>query len=158
MKRHESIVALSREHHFGLLFCWKIRQGLKMHVPAERIQRYVKYFWDNHLQGHFKLEETILFPLLLRDNLVEQAISEHEHIRQLVKTTISVEPVKPDQLITLADILDAHVRFEERTLFPYLEKELPENKLSELGMRLQVSHQACEKDYPDEFWVQDRKL
>lgn len=158
MKRHESIVALSREHHFGLLFCWKVRQGLKMHVPSERIQPYVKYFWDNHLQGHFKVEETLLFPLL-RDNLVEQAISEHEHIRQLVKTVITVEPVKPDQLLTLADILDDHVRFEERTLFPYLEKELPENKLSELGMRLQVSHQTREKDdYPDEFWVQDRKL
>ncbi len=152
MKRHESIVVLSREHHFGLLFCWKIRQGLKKHVQLERIQSYVKYFWDSHLQQHFE-EETLLFNEL-QDSLCERAISEHIHIKLLVDTIINLEPIQPDQLNQLADVLDDHIRFEERILFPYLEKELTEDKLAEIGARLQQLHPVREKDdYPDEFWV-----
>ena len=152
MKRHESIIVLSREHHFGLLFCWKIRQGLKKQVPAKRIQPYVKYFWDNHLQRHFE-EETFLFDAL-QDSLCERAISEHIRITQLVENVISTESVQLDQLNLLADFLDDHIRFEERTLFPHLEKELTENKLAEIGMHLQQLHPMHEKDdYPDEFWV-----
>ncbi|RYY14781.1 MAG: hemerythrin domain-containing protein [Chitinophagaceae bacterium] len=153
MKRHESIVLLSREHHFGLLFCWKIRQGIKKQVLPERMQSYVKYFWDNHLLKHFVEEETILFTAS-QDDLVSQAIADHRHIRQLVEDTNLGKPVKPEQFKSIADALDDHIRFEERVLFPHLEKELPEIKLIELGNRLQQLHQAPEDDnYVDEFWV-----
>lgn len=153
MKRHESIVALSREHHFGLLFCWKIRQGIKKQVPPERIRPYVKYFWDNHLQGHFEEEETLLFAYL-QDNLVEQAVFEHKHIRELVETVGNINPATENQLNNLADTVDDHIRFEERTLFPHIERELPEEKLAELEVRLRKLHQGQEKDdYLDEFWI-----
>lgn len=35
MKRNENLVPLSRDHHFGLLCCWKIRQGIKKEVSQE---------------------------------------------------------------------------------------------------------------------------
>lgn len=153
MKRHESIVTLSRQHHFGLLFCWKIRQGIKKEVPADRIQPYIKYFWENHLQKHFEEEETLLF-ILMQDSLVEEAIAEHKHIRQLMRAFFTTETVDPTQLNILADTLDNHIRFEERILFPHMEEKLPEEKLTELGSRLQELHPIREKDdYPDEFWV-----
>jgi len=153
MRRHESIVALSRDHHFGLLFCWKIRQGIKKQLPAERIKPYVKYFWDNHLRLHFEEEETLLFTAL-QDNLVAQAIAEHKHIKQLVGTITGTGPFQPDQFRALADALDKHIRFEERILFPYIEETLSEEKLTLLGKRLKQIHQTGEKDnYPDEFWV-----
>lgn len=153
MKRHESIVTLSREHHFGLLFCWKIRQGVKKQVPAERIQPYIKYFWENHLQKHFEEEETLLF-ILMQDSLVEEAIAEHKHIRQLMRAFFTTETVDPTQLNILADTLDNHIRFEERILFPHMEEKLSEEKLAELGSRLHELHPIREKDdYPDEFWV-----
>ena len=28
LKRNPNLVPLSREHHYGLLFCWKLKQGL----------------------------------------------------------------------------------------------------------------------------------
>lgn len=157
MKRHDSIVVFSREHHFGLLFCWKIKQGVKKQVPTERIQPYIKYFWENHLQRHFEEEETLLFTLL-QDDLMEQARSEHRHIRRLMETTISAKPVHPDQLDILTDALDDHIRFEERVLFPFLERELPADQLATLGSRLQQLHQTPNKDdYSDEFWAKNKK-
>ncbi len=153
MKRHESIVTLSREHHFGLLFCWKIRQGIKKQVPAERIQPYVNYFWNSHLQKHFDEEETLLF-ILIHDSFVEEAIAEHKHIRQLIEAVITTKQLASNQLSILADTLDNHIRFEERIVFPHIQKKLPEEKLAELGNRLQELHPMREKDdYSDEFWV-----
>lgn len=153
MKRHESILALSREHHFGLLFCWKLRQGIKKQVPAERMRPYVKYFWHHHLREHFAEEETLLFSLL-HDNLTEQAMLEHKHLKQLAEDIIQAAAVTQDDLNTLANTLDDHIRFEERKLFPHMEEKLPEEELTELGLRLQRLHAIPEKDdYADEFWT-----
>jgi len=153
MKRHESIIALSREHHFGLLFCWKIRQALKKQVAPERMLPYVKYFWDNNLQPHFKEEETLLFSEL-QDTLVAQAMSEHKHIEQLAGELIAKESVQTVEFSILATALNDHIRFEERTLFPHLEKELSQNQLLVLGQKLLELHPTRERDdYNDEFWV-----
>jgi hypothetical protein len=59
--RNEHIKRLSRKHHFSLLFCWKIRQGLKNNLQPERICEYVQYFWNQNLQQQFREEEKILF-------------------------------------------------------------------------------------------------
>lgn len=153
MKRHEGIVTISREHHFGLLFCWKIRQGIRKNVAPERILPYVKYFWENHLLSHFNEEETLLFTLL-QDALVEQALAEHKHIRQLVEEIMVQEPVQTGQLDALVTAIDDHIRFEERTLFPHFETELPEDQLLALGAQLAVVHSIIKSDaYADEFWV-----
>jgi len=122
-------------------------------VPAERIKAYVKYFWDNHLQQHFEEEETWLFTAL-QDALIERAISEHKHIGELVMTIMNIAPIQTDELNALARLLDDHIRFEERVLFPHLEKELSEEKLNALGKQLQQLHQTPARDtYPDAFWV-----
>lgn len=150
MKRHESIVILSREHHFGLLFCWKLRQGIKKDIPAERMQPYVSYFWKEHLQSHFEEEEIILFANV-QDDLVKQAMAEHLQISQAIKSITESQNVSVESLRQLADMLDNHIRFEERVLFPHLEQTLTANQLSELGK--QLSPTVEKDDYADEFWV-----
>lgn len=153
MKRHESISPLSRDHHFGLLFCWKLRQGIKKQIPAERIQSYVKYFWRNHLQEHFEEEEKLLFDAL-RDGLCSQATGEHQQIRQLIATISGAAPVDAHKINALADALDRHIRFEERILFPHIEQTLPGETLAKIGSRLSQSHETPAKDnYSDEFWT-----
>lgn len=148
MKRDENIVTLSRDHHTALLFCWKIRQGIKRKVTTERIHTYVQYFWNNHLEQHFKEEETILFAAI-QDSLCEQAIAEHKELRKTIAATATT-----DNLNLLADTLDNHIRFEERILFPHLEKILAEETLAAIGKRLQAMHETHPKDlYADEFWV-----
>ena len=64
LKRHTSIVPLSKDHHHALLLCWKITQGLKKNIDVTRIKTYVDWFWENHVLLHFKIEEKYLFPVL----------------------------------------------------------------------------------------------
>ena len=40
IKRSEFLKPISREHHHGLLLCWKIRAGLKKGIEPERIKLY----------------------------------------------------------------------------------------------------------------------
>jgi len=41
IKRNEALKPISRDHHHALLLGWKIRQGIKNKIPAERIKKYV---------------------------------------------------------------------------------------------------------------------
>lgn len=61
IKRHQAIISFSKDHHFGLLLVWKIRQVLEKAVNAERISKYVVYFFKEDLEKHFKDEELLLF-------------------------------------------------------------------------------------------------
>ena len=45
IKRHQAIVSFSKDHHFGLLLVWKIRQGLKKSIDPVRISNYVLFFF-----------------------------------------------------------------------------------------------------------------
>lgn len=60
-KRHLSIQNYSREHHFALLLCWKIKKGLANGVSPERIKRYTDWFYQNHLRPHFTAEEKCMY-------------------------------------------------------------------------------------------------
>lgn len=153
MKRHSGLVALSRDHHTGLLFCWKIRQGIAKQIAHERMLSYVRYFWRQHLKVHFEEEERLLFAPF-RDELVEQAIKEHGEIRQMIEAVDAVAAVERDQLSALADAVDNHIRFEERVLFPHLEKAISEEKLQSLATMFEQLHADRDKDdYADMFWV-----
>lgn len=53
-KRHQAIVSFSKDHHFGLLLVWKIRQGLNKAVNPERISNYVTFFLKKTLKNILK--------------------------------------------------------------------------------------------------------
>lgn len=151
MRRDENIIPLSRDHHSGLLCCWKIRQGLKTNVDLERIQPYVIYFWKTHLQKHFYEEENILF-VLKDDAFCEKAIKEHREIEQSINE-IAENRVNKSVLEYLADLLEQHIRYEERELFPYLEQKLTVDQLSNIGVELSRLHETANPDdYKDAFW------
>ena len=40
IKRSKQLSPLSREHHDGLLFAWKIRQGFENGTPLEEMRKY----------------------------------------------------------------------------------------------------------------------
>ena len=149
MKRNENIVELSRDHHFGLLCSWKIRQGLKKNIDAERIKKYIDYFWNYHLKEHFREEEEILFSYL-KDEMSKRIAHEHLEIKNLVQKIVDENEVSHFE--NLAEVLEKHIRFEEREWFPHLEKNLNENQLSEIGKALQEIHSQEKDDYQDEFW------
>lgn len=153
IRRSESIMKLSREHHFSLLFCWKIREGLKKRTAPKRMVQYAQYFWSNHIQPHFLEEEEILFAPL-QDEMVLKAMEEHAVIREGIEALTVLPPENiTDELTKLADQLDKHVRYEERQLFPHLENVLSDAQLESIGAQLNALPSAALKDdYQDEFW------
>lgn len=152
IKRHKAIVSFSKEHHFGLLLVWKIRQGLKLGVDPGRISKYVLYFFREDLQKHFSEEETLLFARLPKnDPLRIQAEKEHCNINSLVKS-ISLDESNIGLLQQFSDDLEKHIRFEERELFNHLQSELDEKDLAEIGKRFSEAVDV-DLNWKDLFWI-----
>lgn len=151
IKRSQALISLSREHHDGLLLVYKIRQGIKLRVEPERIASYCTWFWKHHLEQHFNNEERVLGPYI--DNLgalKDQLFSEHSQIRQTVKE-LNNAPQYPN-LENFGQLLNDHIRFEERVLFNEIEKSVAPEQLQEIASQLG----ADEKTSPvweDEFWI-----
>ena len=151
LKRSKELAPLSREHHDGLLFAWKIKQGLANETSIETLCNYTRWFWSNHIKPHFKEEEKVLVKFLPEDNaLVKQMFKEHAQIRDLI---ISLDK-EPDlsSLQLLAEFVNNHIRFEERELFAYAEETLTQEQLNEIYKELPNELQ-CETEWKEEFWL-----
>ncbi|MEO5945389.1 MAG: hemerythrin domain-containing protein [Chitinophagaceae bacterium] len=152
IKRHPSIVSFSRDHHFGLLLVWKIRQGLKNNISAERISDYVLYFFKEDLEKHFAEEEEMLFiHLPVDDTLRKNAEEEHKEIYKLVET-LGTNKKDVDLLNVLADKLDQHIRFEEREFFNHLQKNISSTELEKIAHRFTNSSKEIDDNWKDVFW------
>jgi hemerythrin len=137
IKRSKAFVPFSKDHHFGLLLAWKIRQDLQSKVEAEYISNYVLTFFDTDLQQHFKEEEELIFcKLSFEDALRRQAETEHQTIYHIID---SVREKKTDTALLneFADFLESHIRFEERILFNYMQEKLTEQELDEVWSHIQ---------------------
>lgn len=154
IKRSKELAPLSREHHDGLLFIWKINQGLANDAPVEVMRNYARWFWVNHIKPHFKDEEKVLVQFLPADNpLVMQMIKEHLEIRDLI-LSLDREPDK-GALKILVDFLNKHIRFEERQLFAYAEETLTKEQLALIYQQL-ADEPLCDTEWKDEFWVKKK--
>ena len=147
LKRHKALQPLSREHHHSLLLSWKIRRGFHNKVDVERIKTYTDWFYKNHVEPHFTLEEEMIFPILNNDHeLIKKAISEHRRLQRLFNDSDDIEK----SLSLLEEELEKHIRFEERILFP----EIQQNATTEQLKAIEIHHgeTAFEDNITDEFW------
>ena len=147
LKRHKALQPLSREHHHGLLLSWKIRSGFSKNIELERIKTYADWFFEHQLIPHFDLEEEHIFPLLEADNeLVKRALADHRRLKRLFAETKDVEK----SLHKIEEELEQHIRFEERILFPEIQKNATEEQLA----LIEDIHdeERFEDNVEDEFW------
>jgi iron-sulfur cluster repair protein YtfE (RIC family) len=152
IKRNQAIVSFSKDHHFGLLLVWKIRQGLKKAVSAERICNYILFFFKTDLKKHFNDEEQLLFCKLPVDDVMrKQAEAEHQAIYKLVAT---MEQKKYDSTLLnqFADELEKHIRFEERELFNHLQNNIAAKDLEEIAKRFSNGSNEIDEKWEDAFW------
>jgi hemerythrin-like domain-containing protein len=153
MKRDKNLQELSRDHHHGLLLGWKIRQGLKNDADTALMAEYVKYFSEQALIPHFEEEESqVLIYLPQEDSMKQRTLREHQEILSLIADLSGSQKIKPEILVEISDKLDKHIRFEERELFPYLEQNLDNRSLNEIGCAIEQTHQPFIDTFPDEFW------
>jgi len=156
IKRNPNIVKLSRDHHASLLFCWKLRQGIKRHAAIDRMVKYIQYFWVQHFAPHFKEEEEFLFASV-NDDKIQKAIEDHRRIQMLINELSYLDSKESaERLPGLADTVDEHVRYEERVLFPHLENALSEEQLELIGGR--ISDKPLQDNYEDNFWEKSASL
>ena len=147
IKRHSALQGVSREHHHGLLLCWKIRTGLSKNVSTERIKVYVDWFYRTYLVPHFELEETYIFPIVGNDHpWVKKALSDHRRlIRLFTSTTADMKT-----LGQIEETLEQHIRFEERQLFNHVQ-EMAINKQWDI-IEKQHSNEKFNDNISDPFW------
>jgi polyribonucleotide nucleotidyltransferase len=130
IKRHISLQPLSREHHHTLLLVWKIRKAIREGVELDRVEQYVSWFYQQYVIPHFEMEEKIIFPVLGDQHaLIVQALDEHKKLEGYFETT-----GKDAMMFTaLADLLEKHIRFEERTLFNVVQELATEQQLKTIA-------------------------
>jgi len=149
IKRIEELKPLSRDHHHGLLLCWKIRTGLAKEIDPQRIFRYAKSFFARHIGPHFDLEEQWVFPVLgVQHPMVETALSQHRSLLGLIG---SEGDVTRDHLNRLAEDLDDHIRFEERVLFNEIQQVASKEQLRLIDLHHSVTEDGDTFE-EDNFW------
>lgn len=147
IKRHVSLQPVSREHHQGLLLCWKIRTGFNKHVSAERIKKYCDWFYSEHLVPHFEFEEQYMFPVLGEDaQLINRALLEHKELHRLFNTDENLSQT----LSILEEKLEQHIRFEERILFNKIQEIATDEQLAQIEER--HNEEPFEENTEDVFW------
>ena len=153
IKRSAQLAPLSREHHEGLLFAWKLRQGLSKNIDPARITDFVQWFWQHHLQSHFEKEELFLPPVLSENHpFIQQMIQEHNVIKTLIQSLTPYEVLK--KLEQLANLVTDHIRFEERQLFGEVEKAATPEQLQLLSENL--TDEKTEAVWEDAFWLKSQ--
>lgn len=127
MKRSPALIELSREHHQALRLALAARRAAVSGADEEvaALAQQVRALMASELEQHFCREEADLLPLLAaagHAELVSRTLAEHRLLRQSAAALVSPQR---GLLLAFAELLQAHVRFEERELFEVGERLAP---------------------------------
>ena len=139
MKRHEALAPLSREHHSALILAQIMKKGAPaykgMPTDTEGKVSYAIDFFKTHLIEHFDKEEIILEKVKHVDQAIakmtEDILWEHEELKKRFAKLETCDD-KITALDETGNMLEAHVRKEERVLFPLIQEHCGEELLSHL--------------------------
>ncbi len=146
--RHPSLIPLSHDHHRGLALALRCRkQALGQIRPMgleglkERAGEFEQFFSRN-LRPHFQAEEEILFPFMRSriaesEPLIQDLLKDHAVLRQDV-ARLDREDGLGRLLFELGDLLERHIRREERELFPLFENHASATEAEEVGKRIEM--------------------
>lgn len=135
MKRSQELIALTREHHHALVLARRAIDGARDATAARELATGLADIFASQLEPHFQNEEQTLLPPM-RDAgelaRVARTLDEHRRLRALAQ---AVGQGDLGSLAPFGRLLEAHVRFEERELFPLAEAILPAAALAAVAAR-----------------------
>lgn len=145
MKRHQSLLSFSREHHTALLLAQVLKKdaplykGMPSKIP-DKVE-YLKAKYNTELKKHFLEEENILFPFVtgknnLIDELIDDLIKDHNKVAANMALLDSHDDSEK-LLDDTARLLECHIRKEERVLFQKIQEVLSDEELNELEKLLE---------------------
>jgi iron-sulfur cluster repair protein YtfE (RIC family) len=139
MKRHRSLAPLSHDHHHALVQASRLQAADEASDSNTVARAFLRYFAEEAVR-HFREEEEVVFPAVLdfpvaREPVI-QALLEHVRLHALSKALRhaldsgnQVTPIMHE----LGELLVAHLRHEERCLFPLIEGLLDDSSLAAIG-------------------------
>ncbi len=147
--RNKNLYVFSHEHHHALVFASRLQKA--KNTDEKTLKRYVHNFWGNYLDDHFKNEESSFLELLEDSVLKDQFLSEHEEICSLVNDITLAKKSVTEKSLELSELIKQHVKFEEKKLFPWLQENLSEEQLDQIGLNLKDVKVSADNFKPH-FW------
>ncbi|HEY7219556.1 MAG TPA: hemerythrin domain-containing protein [Candidatus Binatia bacterium] len=144
--RHPSLIFLSHDHHHGLALALRCRkQSLGQLKPMgaaglrERAEEF-SAFYESNLVAHFRAEEEVLFPAIRSSvseagPIIDDLVREHRQIGERIPE-LAVGTGLAKTLFDLGDLLERHIRKEERELFPLFEQHIEKIQADSVGAEL----------------------
>jgi hypothetical protein len=140
VKRSAALTPLSHDHQHALDAALRLRRADEATLDAA-IAGFQEFF-EREGRRHFAIEEELVLPALPADDPewaagVERVRDDHAAIRAGAGALGDAADAR-----ALGERLHDHVRFEERTLFPFIERRLAGAELERLGAAIA----AAERD------------
>ncbi len=144
LKRIEALQALSEDHHNGLVIALRCRRLADGVFDADRDE-----FWASVLEfvrlqvdPHFEVEERLLLPALRalgEQEMAYRIAREHVQLRAMIVEQTPADP----ELRSFGQLLDDHIRYEERVVFEQTQDRLPAETLAEIRRASLAVPQIC---------------
>ena|SRR5690554_2949194 len=142
-KKNLALTPLIEEHNEVILFCERLRFGLKNGIESERIKAYANWFKEKYLDPHFEIEQEYIFPILGNTNVrVKRALANHRRLNRLFAETTELNKV----LHKIEEELSTYIGFEERVLY----NEIREIAGPKQWKEIEKSHRQL--DFSEEIW------
>lgn len=144
MKRSRELRPLSSEHHQALLVAFQLKKGLAGHSESAGAPKdlpgllsLARRFEERVLSAHARAEEELLGRFLtVRD--MRRLEGEHAELTRLIEAAKASAPSEQRALLAaFAELLERHIRWEERELFAYAEDHVDEATLATIGGELE---------------------
>jgi Hemerythrin HHE cation binding domain len=144
MRRSRELKPLSSDHHQALLVAFQLKKGLAGHAETAGAPRdlpglvaLARRFDEQIMRMHTRAEEELLGRLITGPDM-SRLREEHGDLSRLLDGARTGRASdQRGQLSAFADLLERHVRWEERELFPYAEGHVDEATLATIGGELE---------------------
>jgi hypothetical protein len=143
-RRRRELKPLSSEHEQALLVAFQLKKGVAGHGDSAGAPKdlpgllaLARRYEATVLAAHTRAEEELLGALLPAGD-VRRLHAEHADLRRLLEQARDARPAEMRvALAQFADLLERHVRWEERDLFPILESVVGDEALATIGHELE---------------------
>lgn len=137
MPRSPALVPLSHDHHHGLVAARRARRAAAAGEGIGEAAAALAGYVEGPGREHFREEEELLLPLFgchAADGSEPAARIAGEHAALRAAAARLRRSASADDLDAAGRLLERHIRFEERELFPLIERVVPEQELAALRL------------------------
>lgn len=150
MRRVSALIPLSHDHHQGLILAQMMCKNAPVYTSLPNdVEGKIKHAlraYSEELVPHFENEEKILFPAVKGiseklDKLMEVILTEHKLLHEIFRKLDTNR--SPDVLDQAGEVLEQHIRLEERELFQLIQEVVPEEILRRLDGAVEPVNKGC---------------